>query len=477
MTSYVASIPVAPDQQKSDNSLSFKSLNTGLIRIIIVSLLMILCIPPKQEWKHLLCGIVTIYYFCEILCAHEAISKILAIITTKEIPFSCRLSSYINEKIAFLGLVGMGATICLTDSTPQMFFLECLCNIYYTLGFLFFMQGIACAVANRFIRQINIVKQGRHSKFPADKRRKNLTWICDVILLIFYLFCFCVMLQCVGINLKEHIFHTKAVTSASIIILTILTYRGYHEFIDTILENTRIDEKDYRIELETFLPTISTILHVILFSTSSLLILANLEINIAPILAAFTVFSAAISLAAQDIIRSFLHGITHLIEKELRVGAKVKINDCIGTIERLSVRAIYLRCVDGSLSTIPYSIVGTIVNYSQDYLAFYGNLRISPLDSVEEFSQMLRDVVEKVKNDDAHKDIIRGDVEIIGLQPFDLEGPQLFWKITASSDVRGQVVHYEIFRRLYEEYRKRRISLPVYNTVCTPNPNNLQECT
>ncbi|MDR0631746.1 MAG: mechanosensitive ion channel [Holosporaceae bacterium] len=439
------------------------------LRVVVLSFIMTMIASFKPEWRYFFVGLTIIYYFSEMMASRDIINDIFAMKKMKGGSFSFQLTNYINGKLVFLCLAGMIVSVFMTHSTAERFFFESLKNIYRIVATIFFSQIAISKIIDKFVKQLDSVRQGIHSKLTASKRQKNLIWICDVMVIIFYLFIVCSVLKYIGISLGEHVFHEKTVTVSGIIFATILIYRGFHEFADILLEKAKDDanEENYKIKLETFLPTLSTIFYTILFATSSLLVLANLGINIAPILAAFTVFSAAIGLAAQDIIRSFLHGITFLIEKDLYIGAYVKINEKEGAIEKLAARVIYLRGDEGAIHIIPYSMVNTVTNYSQDYSCYCGSLYINAEDDIEKNSQILRDIVKNMKNEEDYRDVILGEVEIHGLKPFDLTKPQIYWKIKTSPSSQGLALKYEIYRRLYAEYKKQNISFPTANFIAS----------
>jgi small conductance mechanosensitive channel len=248
--------------------------------------------------------------------------------------------------------------------------------------------------------------------------------------------------------------------------MTIIIYKGFKEFANALLEKAETSvDVEYKTRLQTFLPTLSAIFFTILFVSSALLILSNLGFSIAPILAAFTVFSAAIGLAAQEIIRSFLHGITFLIEKDLYVGAYVSINGMNGVIEKLSTRVLYLRGNDGVLYAIPYCAIGIVANHSRDYSYYYGELHIGHADNIEDVSKILCRVIDEMKEEEHYRGATLGKAEIFGLKPFDLSGLKIFWRVKTSPDVSGSIVKYEIYNRLYSAYKKHGINIPTVNYV------------
>jgi small-conductance mechanosensitive channel len=97
-----------------------------------------------------------------------------------------------------------------------------------------------------------------------------------------------------------------------------------------------------------------------------LAILAEVGIQIAPMLAAVGVVSLALGFAAQGIVRDYIHGIYILTEDWYRVGDWVKIGDDEGEIEEVTLRRTVLRNMDGTIMMLPNSSVITASNMTRD---------------------------------------------------------------------------------------------------------------
>jgi small-conductance mechanosensitive channel len=437
------------------------------LRIIIVSFLMTTTAAFGAEWDYFLSGATAIYYFLEIKISKKLIDGALNLKKPPENSFPFKFVAYINAKIDFLCLIGMFLAIFTRRQPSNTLFFENLKNIHCVVFGIFFVQAVISQIINKFMERLDAIEAEKSTQSIIQRRQKNLIFICGSVATAFYFCAVCALLAYVNAGLGERIFHDKVVIVGGIILAAVVAYKGFNEFTAAILEKaeSETNNTEYRIKLQTFLPTVSAIFYVILFITSALLALANLGVNVAPILATFTVFSAAVGFAAQDIIRSFLHGITFLVEEDLYVGAYVKINGMNGTIEKLSARVLYLRGDDGTLYTIPYNVVNTIANLSRTYSYYYGALHVHNGDDIEKVSKILREVVANMKKEENYRDVILEEAEIYGLTPFDLSGLKICWRVKTSPDAHGVAVKYEIHNRLYHAYKKCGITIPTANYI------------
>ena len=102
--------------------------------------------------------------------------------------------------------------------------------------------------------------------------------------------------------------------------------------------------------------------HMLILLIILLMILHELGINITPVLASAGVVGLAFSLGAQTVIKDFLAGIVILSENQFTIGDVVTVGQLTGTVERITLRATYLRDNEGKLNLIPNSDIRTISN-------------------------------------------------------------------------------------------------------------------
>jgi small conductance mechanosensitive channel len=89
-------------------------------------------------------------------------------------------------------------------------------------------------------------------------------------------------------------------------------------------------------------------------------------VNISVLLTFGGLFSLAIGLAFQDVLRNLLSGMFLLVEKPFRLGDFIRSGDQAGVVENIQLRTTTLRTPEGRLAVLPNLNVftGTIVNQS-----------------------------------------------------------------------------------------------------------------
>jgi moderate conductance mechanosensitive channel len=92
--------------------------------------------------------------------------------------------------------------------------------------------------------------------------------------------------------------------------------------------------------------------HIVIALVTLLMVLHELGINILPILASAGVVGLGFSLGAQMVIKDILGGIVILSENQFAIGDVINVGQITGTVERITLRATYLRDAEGRLNLI-----------------------------------------------------------------------------------------------------------------------------
>jgi small-conductance mechanosensitive channel len=85
--------------------------------------------------------------------------------------------------------------------------------------------------------------------------------------------------------------------------------------------------------------------------------LATLGIELSALAASAGLITVALTVAFQDLVRSFISGIYLLIEKTFVVGDTVQVADVQGIIEDVGIRTTILRDADGNRVVVPNGVL------------------------------------------------------------------------------------------------------------------------
>ena len=95
------------------------------------------------------------------------------------------------------------------------------------------------------------------------------------------------------------------------------------------------------------------------------MILGQLDIDLAPLIAGAGIGGLALGFGAQSIVKDFLSGLFMLIEDQYGVGDIVDVGSASGTVEKVSLRSTTIRDVKGTVWHVPNGVISRVGNSSQ----------------------------------------------------------------------------------------------------------------
>jgi small-conductance mechanosensitive channel len=119
--------------------------------------------------------------------------------------------------------------------------------------------------------------------------------------------------------------------------------------------------------LSTVLPLVIWFVQTVIIVMTLLVSLGNVGIDTTPLLAGAGIVGLAIGFGAQKLVGDIVSGLFFLIDDAFRAGEYVNVEGTVGTVERISLRAMQLRHHRGAIHTIPYGEIPKITNYSRDW--------------------------------------------------------------------------------------------------------------
>ena len=96
-------------------------------------------------------------------------------------------------------------------------------------------------------------------------------------------------------------------------------------------------------------------------------VLAQLGVNIAPILASAGIVGVALGFGAQNLVKDFLSGIFMILEDQYGVGDIIDLGEASGTVEAVGLRVTTLRDYQGTVWYFRIGAVARVGNKSQDF--------------------------------------------------------------------------------------------------------------
>ncbi|MGY2461339.1 mechanosensitive ion channel domain-containing protein [Vreelandella sulfidaeris] len=190
---------------------------------------------------------------------------------------------------------------------------------------------------------------------------------------------------------------------------------------------------------QTITPMIRNVIFVTILIIAVIAGLANLGVNVTPLLAGAGVIGLAIGFGAQTLVQDLITGIFILIEDSLAVDDFVQINNHMGTVEGLTLRTVRLRDLDGIVHIITFSRIESIHNMSRQFGIALMRIRI-PFDmKIDDAITLMQETAQELRRDPMMRHYIWSPLEMQGVQGFEDGCPILRMRFRTAPEMQWDV--------------------------------------
>jgi small conductance mechanosensitive channel len=221
----------------------------------------------------------------------------------------------------------------------------------------------------------------------------------------------------------------------------------------------RRKEGDDRRRLNTVNAVLRNLGTVVVVLVAGMLVLGEIGVSVAPLLATAGVAGLAIGFGAQSLIKDYFNGFFLLIEDQLREGDVVEIAGKAGEVEEMTLRYVRLRDGDGYVHFVPNGEIKLVVNRTRAYAFAMIDAAVAGYQDVEPAFAAMREVAEAMRKDTAFAPVILADLEIFGVERWELWGLGLRCRFKVLPYARDNV-RREFVRRLAGAFEARGVKTP-----------------
>ena len=260
--------------------------------------------------------------------------------------------------------------------------------------------------------------------------------------------------------LKDH-----GIKIVIIILLAIVVDRLIDRYADkaigrfVVRKQKNRDAREIKERAKTLSNVFNTTSTLVLSVIVLLMILPEVGIEIAPLLAGAGIIGLAIGFGSQNLVRDFLSGLFIIIEDQYGIGDVVKIGDKSGVVESLNLRRTVLRDLDGIQHHIPNSEIKVSSNLTKDWSRINLDVPVSPNADLDEVTKLLNKIGQELYQDSEYRDFFLEAPTVLGLDKF--EGSVIVFKILGKTkSLRQWDLTRELRKRIKKEFDQARIESP-----------------
>ncbi|UWN50229.1 mechanosensitive ion channel domain-containing protein [Alloalcanivorax profundimaris] len=148
---------------------------------------------------------------------------------------------------------------------------------------------------------------------------------------------------------------------------------------------------------ETLMGLFHTTLAIAIIIMTSMIVLSEIGIDIAPLIAGAGVLGLAVGFGAQKLVQDVITGVFIQLENAMNTGDFVSAGGNSGTVERVGIRSVAMRDLAGTYHIVPFSSVGAVSNYTREFGNHVGEYGIAYRESIDDAIVQLEAAFEELK--------------------------------------------------------------------------------
>ena len=223
---------------------------------------------------------------------------------------------------------------------------------------------------------------------------------------------------------------------------------------------TKSPSADEQARIETLARVFRNSAAVIIVLVAGMLVLGELGISVAPILATAGVAGVAIGFGAQSLIKDYFNGFFLLLDDQVREGDVVEVAGKSGLVEEVTLRYVRLRDFEGHVHFIPNGEIKIVTNRTRGFAHAAIEVGIAYSADPDRAFEVMRAVGEAMRADPAWKERLAEPIEIVGVEKLADSAVILRARLKVIPPREQWNVKREFLKRLKKAFDERGIEIP-----------------
>lgn len=255
-----------------------------------------------------------------------------------------------------------------------------------------------------------------------------------------------------------------------IVLISLLILKISSKFVNKlrkVLEKTSlVNDERVKLRTKTICNIINSCIIVFISIITIILIMGELGINIAPILAGAGVLGLAVSFGAQNLVKDVITGFFILFEDQFGIGDVIQVDSHAGIVESMNLRTTILRDLSGNVHIIPNGEIKQVVVMTKHWARAVVDIQVFYKQDINKVLDIIRDITNIIYNE--RKDQILEAPEVLGINSIDSNGVTIR-VIVKTKPAEQWSVEREIRRKVIEKFNEQGIDLPFFQSSSLDN--------
>ncbi|MCJ7667660.1 MAG: mechanosensitive ion channel [Anaerolineae bacterium] len=255
-------------------------------------------------------------------------------------------------------------------------------------------------------------------------------------------------------------------TGVRILIIILASLLGYYllRVISRQLERlVGVEEYATLKEREQRVKTLTTILRgaglVLIAAIAAVMVLSELGINVAPLIAGAGIAGLAIGFGAQALVEDIISGFFILLENQFTIGDVISVGGISGGVEKMTLRATFLRDLEGTLHIIPNGEIRILSNKTRGWARAVVNLGIAYKEDVGRVLAVLERIGQEMWQDEGYRPLLLEEPAVSGVEELGDSAMTLRIMIKTQAGKQWEISR-ELRKRIKETFEEENIEMP-----------------
>ncbi|MEN4920727.1 mechanosensitive ion channel domain-containing protein [Achromobacter spanius] len=203
---------------------------------------------------------------------------------------------------------------------------------------------------------------------------------------------------------------------------------------------------------------------IVIVTMTVMVLLSQIGIDVGPLIAGAGVVGLAIGFGAQKLVQDIITGVFIQLENGMNENDVVQVAGVFGTVEKMTIRSVGIRTLDGGYHLVPFSSVDVVANHMRDFSYHLGEYTIAHRESVDDAIEHLRAAFAELMTDSVLGPEILEEMTVAGVTAVNDKGVTIRILIKTTPGMQW-AVQRGYNRLLKKHFDAAGIELPYPHTV------------
>ena len=224
----------------------------------------------------------------------------------------------------------------------------------------------------------------------------------------------------------------------------------------------------------TLLTLFRNALAVVISTITIMIVLSEIGVNIAPLLAGAGALGLAISFGSQTLVKDIITGVFIQFENGMNTGDLVTIGPLTGTVERMSIRSVGVRQDTGAYHIIPWSSITTFANFVRGIGSVVANYDVDRHEDADKANQALKEAVDELMAMPEIRGLVIGEPSFAGIVGLTNTAFTLRVSFT-TQPLKQWTVRFALDSQVKKHFDRAGVRAPVQTWQILPSPGTVAQ--